>query len=61
MSKNSSKEVQTLKIPKIIIVTAKFLEVISTKLVTRFAEKLFTTPIKYKIPKRELQMDKNSI
>ena len=61
MSKNSPKQLQILKIPMIIIITAKFLEVISTKLVTRFAAKLFTTPIKYKIPKRELLMDKNSI
>ena len=61
MSKNSPKQLQTLKITMIIIITAKFLEVISTKLVTRFTAKLFTTPIKYKIPKRELLMDKNSI
>jgi pimeloyl-ACP methyl ester carboxylesterase len=29
--------------------------------VTQFAAKLFTTPIKHKIPKRELEMDHNSI
>ncbi|MEC4005778.1 alpha/beta hydrolase [Flavobacterium sp. SUN052] len=60
MTKKNPKQAQTLKIPRIIVITAKFLEVISTKLVTRFAAKLFTTPIKYKIPKREFLMDKNS-
>jgi pimeloyl-ACP methyl ester carboxylesterase len=35
---------------------AKFLSVISTKLTVLFAAKLFTTPVKYKIPKRELEM-----
>lgn len=61
MSKNKEIQAQTLKIPKAILITAKFLEIISTKLVVKFAAKLFTTPIKHKIPKREFQMDKNSI
>lgn len=61
MSKNKEIQAQTLKIPKIILITAKLLEVISTKLVIKFAAKLFTTPIKHKIPKREFHMDKNSI
>jgi pimeloyl-ACP methyl ester carboxylesterase len=49
-----------MKIPKLILITAKFLQFISPKLTTVFAAKLFTTPIKYKIPRRELEMDKNS-
>jgi pimeloyl-ACP methyl ester carboxylesterase len=49
-----------MKIPKLILITAKFLQFISPKLTTVFATKLFTTPIKYKIPRRELEMDKNS-
>lgn len=61
MSKNKEIQAQTLKIPKIILITAKFLEVISTKLAVKFAAKLFTTPIKHKIPKREFHMDKNSL
>lgn len=61
MSKNKEIQAQTLKIPKIILITAKFLEVISTKLVIKFAAKLFTTPIKHKIPKREFHMDKKSV
>lgn len=61
MSKNKEIEAQTLKIPKVILITAKLLEVISTKLVTKFAAKLFTRPIKHKIPKREFHMEKESI
>ena len=61
MSKNKEIQAQTLKIPKIILITAKLFEAISTKLVTLFAAKLFTTPIKHKIPKREFQMDKESV
>lgn len=60
MSKNNDVKAQSLKIPKIILITAKFLEVISPKFATLFAAKLFTSPIKYKIPKREFHMDSES-
>ncbi|GEC79953.1 alpha/beta hydrolase [Flavobacterium aquatile] len=60
MTKKTAVEAQTLKIPKVILLTAKLLEVISPKLVTLFAAKLFTTPIKHKIPKREHYMDRES-
>jgi pimeloyl-ACP methyl ester carboxylesterase len=60
MTKKTENPVQSLQIPKPIILTAKLLQAISPKLVTLFAAKLFTTPIKHAIPKRELQMDKNS-
>ncbi len=49
-----------MQIPKPILLTAKLLEAISPKLATLFAAKLFTTPIKHKIPKRELHMEQNS-
>jgi len=49
-----------LQIPKPILLTATLLEAISPKLATLFAAKLFTTPIKYKIPKREFHMEQNS-
>lgn len=58
MSKN--KKGNNDNIPKIILYTAKLLELISTKLVVTFSNRLFTTPIKHKIPKREFDMDKNS-
>lgn len=61
MTKKVNTANQSLQIPKIILVTAKFLEAISPKLATLFAAKLFVTPIKYKIPKRELHMEQKSI
>ena len=51
---------QSLQIPKVITHTAKLLQAISPKLATLFAAKLFTTPLKHRIPKRELHMVQNS-
>lgn len=48
------------EIPVGIKYTAKALQAISTTLTVAFAKTLFTTPIKYKLPKRESEMDKNS-
>ncbi|MDI5898609.1 alpha/beta fold hydrolase [Flavobacterium yafengii] len=61
MTKKTSNHTQSLKIPKIILLTSKLISFISPKLITLFTAKLFTTPIKHKIPKRELEMDRNSI
>ena len=60
MTKKSEIPNQSLQIPKVITQTAKLLQAISPKLATLFAAKLFTTPIKHKIPKRELHMEENS-
>lgn len=60
MTKISDKPNQSLQIPKAIRLTAKLLQAISPKLATLFAAKLFTTPLKHKIPKRELHMEENS-
>lgn len=49
-----------MKVPKHILLTAKFLQFISPNLAKRFAAKLFITPKKHKMPKREWHMDKNS-
>jgi len=57
MAKNSKKPASSLKIPKAILITGKFLSLISSKWTTLFAAKLFTTPIKHRIPKREMEMD----
>jgi pimeloyl-ACP methyl ester carboxylesterase len=51
---------QSLQIPKVITRTAKLLQAISPKLATLFAAKLFTTPIKHSVPKREFEMERNS-
>lgn len=60
MSKKTKNHSQSLKIPRLILVAAKFISLISTQWLVRFAARLFTTPIKHKIPKREFEMDANS-
>lgn len=61
MSEHPKTHQQSLKIPKAILITAKITEAISPKLAMKFASKLFTSPIKYKLPKREIGMDQNSL
>ena len=45
------------QVPKIIILIGRFLYLISPVLAEKFARKLFITPIKHKIPKREFLME----
>lgn len=61
MPKKTPNPTKSLKIPFFIIVSVKLCALISRKLVTAYAAKLFTTPIKHKIPKRELKMDSESL
>ncbi|MFD1604959.1 alpha/beta hydrolase [Flavobacterium artemisiae] len=61
MAKKAINPTKSLKIPAIIIISAKICALFSTKLVTKFAARIFTTPIKHKVPKRELEMDAKSI
>ncbi len=49
-----------MKIPKSILLFAKFLQFIYPKFAMLFAAKLFGTPFKHKIPKREFYMNENS-
>lgn len=60
MAKNSKIRKQSLNIPKSILVTVQILQFISLKLVTRFGAKLFATPIKHRMPKREFEMNDKS-
>ncbi len=60
MAKIPDKAAQSLKIPKIILLTSRFLQFLSPNLAMHFAARLFTTPLKYSIPKREFEMDKKS-
>jgi len=60
MAKKETNPTKSLKIPQFIILSAKICAFISTKLVTSYAAKLFTTPIKHKIPKREFEMEHKS-
>jgi pimeloyl-ACP methyl ester carboxylesterase len=61
MTKNSTKNNDLLKIPRIIVLTGAFLSFISSKLAVLYCAKLFITPLKYKIPKREIEMDSKSV
>lgn len=61
MTKKATNPTKSLEIPQFIIVSCKICTFISTKLVTSYAAKLFTTPIKHKVPKREFEMDQKSI
>lgn len=60
MPKKAPNHKQSLKIPKLILQVSKFITFISPKLATLFVAKLFSTPTKHKIPKRELEMDRKS-
>lgn len=60
MAKNSKIRKQSLNIPKSILVTVQILQFISLRLVSRFAARLFATPIKHKMPKREFEMNEKS-
>ena len=51
---------ESMKIPKPILVTAKILEMTSPRLASKFAMKLFTTPVRFRLPKREEEMDSKS-
>lgn len=44
---------KTAAIPESILKTSKFLQIVSPYLATRFGIKLFSTPVKFKTPKRE--------
>ena len=60
MTKKETNPTKSLKIPQVIILSAKISAFISTKLATSYAAKLFTTPVRHKIPKREFEMEHKS-
>jgi len=60
MPKNHKKSIQSKSIPTVILLTAKVLSFFSLKLASLYAARLFSSPLKHKIPKRELEMDTNS-
>lgn len=60
MPNHKNQLIITQQIPKIIIGIAQFLQAFSPKLTTLYAAKLFTTPMRHKMPKRELGMNQNS-
>jgi pimeloyl-ACP methyl ester carboxylesterase len=52
-------QINYTKIPKSILFTGKALQSISPNLATKFAIKIFRTPIKFKTPEREKMMEKS--
>lgn len=54
------KPVPVIEVPKIILYIGRFLQCISTSLAAKYAKRLFISPIKHKMPKREFHMDKAS-
>lgn len=52
---------RSVQIPPNIIKTGKILQAISLSLATKFASRLFITPIQYATPKREDLMDQKSV
>jgi hypothetical protein len=53
-------QINYTKIPKSILITGKMLQAVSTNLATKFAIKIFRTPIKFKTPEREKMMEKSA-
>ena len=56
MKPKITNNINTFKIPRSILLTGKALQAIHTGLATQFAAKIFGTPLKFKIPERELMM-----
>jgi pimeloyl-ACP methyl ester carboxylesterase len=59
--KNIHPKSRVIKIPKPIIYSGKILQFLSPSLAAKFASKLFRTPIKFKVPSRELHMVNNTL
>lgn len=55
-----AKHQEGIRVPKAIIYTVRFVQFISTDLVTKLASRIFTSPIKHKIPKREFEMEQKT-
>jgi len=60
MNKKLTNNINSFKIPKLILLTGKILQFISNNLAAKFAAKIFATPIKFKVPERELMMRKST-
>lgn len=54
------KPVQQILLPNYILITGRLLNSVSKTLACKFAAKLFLKPFRYKLPKREKNMDQNS-
>ena len=59
-SKHLTKTKNISKIPRLIILQGKILQCIAPVLATKYAVKLFKTPVKFKTPEREKMMAKSA-
>ena len=59
-TKNEKKPAQQILVPPYILYAGKILNAVSPFFATRFAARLFLTPFRYKLPKREMEMDRSS-
>ena len=50
----------SFEIPKYIVLIGKLLQFVSPDLATRYVAKIFKTPLKFKVPERELMMRKSA-
>lgn len=60
MAHNKKKHNSAVKIPTFIKLTAKVLETVAPGLAVTFMVKLFTTPRRFKLPKREQEMERTT-
>lgn len=58
---SNSKPEPSVKVPKAILYTGRFLQSFSVTAAAKFAKWLFITPFKHKMPKREFHMDKETV
>jgi len=58
---SNSKPEPSVKVPKVILYTGRFLQSISITAAAKYAARLFVTPIKHKMPKREFHMDAETV
>lgn len=60
MSSKSRKVKSSVKVPKFLLAFIRILGIVSPAILVRFLAKLFTSPMKHKLPKREMEMERNS-
>lgn len=59
-TRKDKKPAQQILVPPYILYAGKILNAVSPFFATRFAARLFLTPFRYKLPKREMEMDRSS-
>lgn len=60
MKSKLTNNINSIKVPKYILFTAKILQFLSNQLAAKFVAKIFSTPMKFTTPERELMMRKSA-